>query len=420
MRMSRLPLCVAVLLLSVGFLFSATLPKSSPEEIGLSAERLQRVHAVLQRYIDRGEIAGAVSLVARRGRIAHFEAQGVMDLETRKPMRTDAIFRLASMTKPVTSLSVMMLHEEGRFLLDDPVSKFLPEFKNVKVAVANAPNERHEGGYRTVPAEREITIRHLLTHTAGLASGSGGPTLAASKTLAAFRKPETPLAEYITHLAELPLNFQPGTAWEYGPATDVLGRLVEVVSGQPLDQFFRQRIFDKLAMNDTWFYLPDDRLPRLVTAYAKKGGKLEKLTAPNNESRNGRFFSGAGGLAGTAEDYFRLCQMLLNGGQFDGTRLVSRKTIEMMTANQIGHIPLWQDSYRGYGFGLGFRVRERLGESQTLGSVGEYGWGGAYGTYFWIDPKEQMIGIMMIQLMPYAHLNIRPDFQNAVTQAIVD
>ena len=420
MKMSRLPLCVAVLLLSVGFLFSATLPKSSPEEIGLSAERLQRVHAVLQRYIDQGEIAGAVSLVARRGRIAHFEAQGVMDLETRKPMRTDAIFRLASMTKPVTSLSVMMLHEEGRFLLDDPVSKFLPEFKNVKVAVANAPNERHEGGYRTVPAEREITIRHLLTHTAGLASGSGGPTLAASKTLAAFRKPESQLSEYITHLAELPLNFQPGTAWEYGPATDVLGRLVEVVSGQPLDQFFRQRIFDKLAMNDTRFYLPDDRLPRLVTAYAKKGGKLEKLTAPNNESRNGRFFSGAGGLAGTAEDYFRFCQMLLNGGQFDGTRLVSRKTMEMMTANQIGHIPLWQDSYRGYGFGLGFRVRERLGESQTLGSVGEYGWGGAYGTYFWIDPKEQMIGIMMIQLMPYAHLNIRPDFQNAVTQAIAD
>lgn len=410
----------AAFLLFASSLCPATLPKSNPEEIGLSAERLQRMHALLQRYIDQGEIAGAVSLVARRGRIAYFESQGVMDLETRKPMRPDAIFRLASMTKPVTSLSVMMLHEEGRFLLDDPVSKFLPEFKNPKVAIANAPNERHEGGYRVVPAEREITIRHLLTHSAGLASGSGGPTMAASRTLAPFRKPESPLAEYIKHLAELPLNFQPGTAWEYGPATDVLGRLVEVVSGQPLDQFFRQRIFDKLSMNDTWFYLPDDRLPRLATAYAKKGGKLEKLTAANVESRNGRFFSGAGGLAGTAEDYFRFCQMLLNGGQLDGVRLVSRKTIEMMTANQIGHIPLWQDSYRGYGFGLGFRVREHLGESQTLGSAGEYGWGGAYGTYFWIDPKEQMIGIMMIQLNPYAHLNIRPEFQNAVTQAIVD
>jgi CubicO group peptidase (beta-lactamase class C family) len=411
---------IAVFLLLASSLLAATLPKSSPEAVGLSAERLQRVQAVLQGYIDRGEIAGAVSLVARHGRIVYFESQGVMDLETHKPMRPDTIFRLASMTKPITSLAVMMLHEEGRFLLDDPVSKFLPEFKSVRVAVANAPNERNEGGYRLVPVDREITIRHLLTHTAGLASGSGGPTLVASKALAVLRKPEMPLAEYITHLAELPLNFQPGTAWEYGPATDVLGRLVEVVSGQPLDQFFRQRIFDKLAMNDTWFYLPEDRLPRLVTAYTKKGDKLEKLIAPNNESRNGRFFSGAGGLAGTAEDYFRLCQMFLNGGQLDGTRLVSRKTVEMMTANQIDHIPLWQDRYRGYGFGLGFRVRELLGESQTLGSAGEYGWGGAYGTYFWIDPKEQMIGIMMIQLNPYEHLNIRPEFQNAVTQAIVD
>jgi len=420
MKMIRLMVVPALVLLFATSFSAATLPKSNPEEIGLSADRLQRVHALVQRYIDQGEIAGAVSLVARRGRIAYFESQGVMDLETRKAMRPDAIFRLASMTKPVTSLSIMMLHEEGRFLLDDPVSKFLPEFKGVKVAVANAPNERQEGGFRLVPSDREITIRHLLTHTAGLASGSGGPTLAASKKLADFRKPEMPLAQYIQQLAQLPLNFQPGTAWEYGPATDVLGRLVEVVSGQPLDQFFRQRIFDRLGMNDTWFYLPDDRLPRLVSAYAKRGGKLEKLSAPNVESRGGRFFSGAGGLAGTAEDYYRFCQMLLNGGQSDGVRLVSRKTIEMMTANQIGHIPLWLDNYRGYGFGLGFRVRERLGESQTLGSTGEYGWGGAYGTYFWVDPKEQMIGIMMIQLNPYAHLNIRPEFQNAVTQAIVD
>src|SRR6266851_2345051 len=331
----------AILLSVAPCLVAASLPKSSPEEVGLSADRLKRVHALVERYIDKGEIAGAVSLVARRGRVAHFEAQGVMDLDTKKPMRTDVIFRLASMTKPVTSLAVMMLHEEGHFLLEDPVSKFLPEFKNPKVAIANTPNERQTAGYRLVPAEREITIRHLLTHSAGLASGSGGPTLALVKSLS--RKPEDVLADHIRKLAELPLNFQPGAAWEYGPATDVLGRLVEVVSGQSLDAFFRERILGRLGMNDTWFYLPQDRIPRLATAYTKQGDALKKLTALGPANPAGRFFSGAGGLAGTAEDYFRLCQLLLNGGQLDGTRLVSRKTIEMMTANQIGRLPMWQD-----------------------------------------------------------------------------
>ena len=401
-------------------LTAASLPKASPEEAGISTERLKRVHALAQRYIDRGDIAGSVALVARKGRIVHLEAQGVMDLDSKKPMRTDTIFRLASMTKPITSLAVMMLHEEGLFLLNDPVSKFLPEFKNPKVAVANAPNERAVIGYRLVPSEREITIRDLLTHTSGLASGSGGPTLEAAKALSASRKPEATLAEFITRLAALPLNFQPGTAWEYGPATDVLGRLVEVISGQTLDEFFKQRIFAPLEIRDTHFYLPDALLPRLVTAYEKKDGVLKKLDAPGPASRNGRFYSGAGGLAGTAEDYLRFCQMMLNGGHLDGKRLVSRKTVELMTANHIGRLPMWTDTLSGYRFGLGFRVREHTGEAALLGSNGSYGWGGAYGTLFWIDPKEDMVGILMIQLLPYAHLNIRPEFQNAVTQAIVD
>jgi len=398
----------------------AVIPKATPEEAGLSSQRLKRVQAVIQRYIDKGEIAGSVALVARYGKIAHFEAQGVMDIATKAPMRTDAIFRLASMTKPVTSLAVMMLHEEGHFILDDPLSRFLPEFKEMKVAVPNAPNERAAGGYRLVPAARPITIRHLLTHTAGLASGTAGPTMAAYPALAAARQPSDTMADHVKRLAALPLNFHPGDHWEYGPATDVLGRLVEVISGKTLEEFFRQRILNPLGMKDTAFYLPEDRLPRLVTAYEKKDGKLEKLTAPGPATRNGRYFAGGGGLAGTAEDYLRFAQMLLNGGQLDGMRLVSRKTMEAMTANQIGDLPLWQDTYRHYGFGLGFRVRRELGQSQTLGSVGEYGWGGAYGTYFWVDPREKMVGILMIQLMPYAHLNIRPEFQNAVTQAIVD
>ena len=407
-----------LILLAGTCLYAATLPKSNPEEVGVSKERLRRVHALMQRYIDSGDIAGSVTLVARRGRIAHLEAQGVSDIETKKPMTTDAIFRLASMTKPIASVAVMMLHEEGHFLLTDPVSRWLPEFKNPKVAIANAPHERAGAGFRLVPADREITIKDLLTHTAGLASGTAGPTVELLKKIS--RKPDDTLAGYIPRLAGLPLNFQPGTAWEYGPATDVLGRLVEVVSGRNLDQFFRERIFMPLAMNDTYFYLPVEKLPRLTTAYAKGEKGLQKLTAPGPASRTGRYHSGGGGLAGTAEDYLRFCQMMLDGGVLEGTRLVSRKTIEQMTANHIGKLPMWNDTLHGYRFGLGLRVRADQGEAALLGSLGSFGWGGAYGTYFWVDPKEQMIGILMIQLMPYAHINIRHEFQNAATQAIVD
>ncbi|MSV29587.1 MAG: class A beta-lactamase-related serine hydrolase [Bryobacterales bacterium] len=407
-----------LILLAGPCLYAATLPKSNPEEVGVSKERLRRVHALMQRYIDKGDIAGSVTLVARRGRIAHLEAQGVADIETKKPMTTDAIFRLASMTKPIASVAVMMLHEEGHFLLTDPVSRWLPEFKNPKVAIANAPHERAGAGFRLVPAEREITVRDLLTHTAGLASGTAGPTVDLLKKIS--RKPDDTLADYIPRLAGLPLNFQPGAAWEYGPATDVLGRFVEVVSGRTLDQFFRERILTPLAMNDTYFYLPDEKLPRLTTAYAKGEKGLEKLTAPGPASRTGRFYSGGGGLASTAEDYLRFCQMMLNGGTLEGTRLVSRKTIEQMTANHIGKLPMWNDTLHGYRFGLGLRVRADQGEAALLGSLGSFGWGGAHGTFFWVDPKEQMIGIMMIQLMPYAHINIRHEFQNAATQAIAD
>ena len=399
----------ALTLLVPCLLPGATLPKIAPERAGVSAERLKRVTALLDRYIQKRQIAGVVSLVARKGAIVHLQAQGLADVESQKPLATDAIFRLASMTKPVTSVAAMMLHEEGHFLLDDPVSKFLPEFpERGQVAIPNAPNERATAGYRLIPAEGPVTIRQLLTHTAGLGNVAG------------FNQPENTMAEYCAALAKLPLKFHPGTHWEYGPATNVVGRLVEVVSGRSLDEFFRARIFGPLGMQDTCFYLPEEKLSRLVTAYGWEGDRLKKLTALGPAARNGRFFAGAGGLAGTAEDYLRFCQTLLNGGQLDGTRLLSRKSVEAMTANHIGKLPLWQDTYRGYGFGLGFRVRLDVGQSATLGSVGEYGWGGAYGTYFWNDPKEQMVGILMIQLMPYAHLNLRPQFQNAVTQAIVD
>lgn len=411
----------ALTLLAPCLLPAATLPKIAPERTGVSAERLKRVTALLERYIQKRQIAGAVALVARKGAIVHLQAQGAADLESQKPLATDSIFRLASMTKPITSVAVMMLHEEGRFLLDDPVSKFLPEFREQpQVAIPNAPNERATGGHRLVPADGPITIRQLLTHTAGLASGTSGVTQEAYKALQKVSQPENTMQQYCEALAKLPLNFHPGTRWEYGPATNVLGRLVEVIAARGLDEFFRTRVFQPLGMDDTYFYLPDAKLPRLVTAYTNDNGSLRKLTALGPAARNGRYFAGAGGLAGTAEDYLRFCQMLLNGGQLDGTRLLSRKSVEAMTANHIGKLTLWQDAYKGYGFGLGFRVRLDVGQSATLGSVGEYGWGGAYGTYFWNDPKEQMVGILMIQLMPYAHLNLRPEFQNAVTQTIVD
>lgn len=413
---------IAILLVLCALPLTAA-PKltTRPEEAGMSADRLKRVHTVLDGYIRRGEISGAVSAVLRHGKLVYLDAQGVADLETKQPLKTDALFRLASMTKPITSIAVMMLHEEGRFLLDDPISKFLPEFKNQMIAVANKPNQRFEGGYHLIPAEREITVRHLLSHTAGLASGTGGPTMDAAKKLTAARKPDDTLEIYIKQLAKLPLNFQPGSAWEYGPATDVLGRLVEVTSGRTLDEFFRERIFRPLEMTDTHFYVPADKLNRLASAYAKSavGNSLNKLPASTHE-KPGRYYSGGGGLAGTADDYLRFCEMLLNKGSYRGGRLVSRKTIELMTANQIGNIPVWNDTLGGYRFGLGFRVLADLGQSPTLGSIGSYGWGGAYGTYFWVDPKEDMVGLLLFQLMPYAHLNIRFDFQNAVTQAIID
>jgi len=376
----------------------------------MSAERLARIHTVLQRYVEREEIAGAVSLVARHGRIVYQDTAGMMDREAGKPMQPDAMFRIASMTKPITSLAAMMLYEEGYFQLNDPVSKFIPELKNMMVAAPTWPGG--VGAASKVPAEREITIRHLLTHTAGL------PGLNAESYIKMERRPDDAMGDLVKRLVKLPLNFQPGTAWEYGPATDVLGYLVEVISGMPLDRYFAERIFRPLGMTDTYFYVPEDKLPRLAANYMPDQPKGIKL-APTPARTARKLFSGAGGLVSTAGDYVRFCQLMLNGGTLNGTRLLSRKTVELMTQNHIGNLPMWKN-LAGYRFGLGYRVLTDLGESANLGSLGSYGWGGAYGTYFWIDPKEDTIGILMIQIRPYDHLNFRKDFQTLATQAIVD
>jgi CubicO group peptidase (beta-lactamase class C family) len=409
---------LTLIALLAGGAFAASLPTSKPEQSGMSTERLKRLSAAMRGYIERGEVAGTVTLVARHGRIVQLEAQGFMDLESRTPMRKDTIFRIASMTKPITSVAVMMLMEEGKYLLTDPVSKFIPEFKNPKVLVVNHPGSSRSASM-LVPANREITIQDLLTQSAGLPAASSVPL---REEWAKFTK-DTPadetIADYCKRLARLPLNNQPGTAWEYGPATTVLGYLVEVVSGQPFDRFLAERIFRPLEMNDTFFYTPDDKVNRLVTLYDGKSGAL-KASRPGREMRGSKtFFNGAGGLLSTAEDYARFCQMLVANGSFNGARLLSRKSVELMTSNAIGDRPIWPD-LAGYRFGLGFRVLTDVGKSGVLGSLGSYGWGGAYGTYFFIDPKEDMFGILMIQQNSHSHLNIRVETQSLAEQAIID
>lgn len=367
----------------------------------------------MQRYIDRKEIAGGVTLVARHGQVAWLKAQGVMDLGSGKPMTEDTIFRIASMTKPIASVALMMLYEEGYFQLNDPLWKFIPEYKNPMVAVPDAPNP-----YKLAPADRPITIRHLLTHTAGLANTYVGLTVGEYNKLAAARKPDDTVGDFVRRLAKLPLNFQPGTSWEYGPGTDVVGRLVEVISGKPLDQYLAERIFAPLRMEDTAFYQPDAKLARMATIYTPgENGGLTAVPAPAAGPK--KYFSGSGGLSSTIGDYYRFCQMVLNGGQANGTRLLSRKTVQLMTTNHIGDLKLWS-TLPGEGFGLGFSVKKSLGESANPTSVGSYGWGGAFGTIFFIDPKEEMIGVMMIQLRPYSHVNIRQDFKTVAMQAVMD
>jgi CubicO group peptidase (beta-lactamase class C family) len=402
--------------------FSATLPVSKPDEVGVSAERLMRIHTMIQSHIDAKDFSGAVTMVARKGKVVHLEAHGMADVEANKAMRTDTLFRLASMTKPFTAASILMLVEEGKLVISDPISKFIPEYKNPQVAVWNLPNDPAGAGLHLVPA-REITVQDLLTHTSGLANGFEGP--AGDYVRRADLPRGGSLDQRVKRLAKLPLNFQPGTQWEYSPGTgfDTLGRIVEILSGMTLEKFFQTRIFEPLGMKDTFFTVPPNRLADMTVAYTKNGKELAKPTPvvaaiprPGEE-----YFSGSGGLTGSTQDYLLFAQMLLNGGTLNGTRLLSRKTVELMTSDAIGPLDLrnyaGDQVLRGYGFGLGVRVRRSTGESGWMGSPGDFGWAGALGTYFWIDPKEQLVGIVMIQTR---NTLLRMEFPNAVYQAITD
>ena len=399
-------------------------PTARAESVGMSSGRLQRIDDVMQAYIDRNEIAGAVTLVARRGKVVHFSAIGNRDAESGTPMTHDTIFRIASMTKPIASVALMMMYEEGHFQLRDPISKWLPEFADMSVAIPAPAQERLGGRYKLVPAVRPITVQHVLTHTSGMPNLYRGIMQPEYIEMVGQTEPGDTVGDVLKRVATLPLNFHPGDAWEYSRATDIVGRLVEVMSGQTLDEFLNERIFEPLEMTDTHFYLPESKLNRFATLYRPDdNGKMELAEAPTAESRFVAephvYFSGAGGLVSTARDYFRFHQMMLNGGELEGTRILSRKTVELMTSNHTGDKGIWLTG-PGYGFGLGYAIVTDLGQSGSPRSEGSYYWGGAYGTIFWVDPKEELIGILMEQIRPYSHINTRADMATMTYQAIID
>ena len=401
-------LCVAPLLLVLPAVFQGRmaaqtdLPMAKPESVGMSSRRLERIHAFIQDYIDTNQIAGAVTLVARKGKVVHFEAQGWRYKEENLPMEKDTIFSLASMTKPFVSSALMMLWEDGKFMLDDPISKWLPAYANKQVLDPLT-------GQRTALI-RPISVRHVLTHTSGLAL---------EPMRANGERPKT-LLEEIDRSAPVPLAFQPGDRWQYGSSTDFVAALVEKISGTNIDQFLRQRIFEQLGIRDTYYNIPREKANRVAAIYRPdKDGKITLLRKPEYHEPT-TYFPGVGGLNGTAADYFRFSQMLLNGGEYEGHRLLGRMTVDMMISNQIGSGKPVYIRGAGYGFGLGFAVLTDPSKSPDALSIGTFTWGGANGTLFWIDPVEDLIGILMVQINPYSHFNIRPLYSVVVSQAIVD
>jgi CubicO group peptidase (beta-lactamase class C family) len=402
---------------------AVTLPTAKPEDAGMSTERLRRIHEVVMRRVDANELAGAVTLVARTGRVVHFETHGVMDLETKRPMAKDTLFRLASSSKPVTAAAILILMEEGKLKLTDPVSKFIPEFKNPRVIVeadrgllpmVDRPNPAPKT--YTVPAEREITIVDLLTHTSGL--GSGGAANAEFAALAKERKPTDALADFIPRLGSLALDFQPGTRWRYSglAAFDTLGRIVEIVSGMTFDRYLRVKLFDPLDMRDTYFSVPEKEQSRLATIYNRSEKGLQK---PSNPLRIGgpAYFSGAGGLVSTVGDYFQFAQMLCSGGEWNGKRILSPWTVELMLSNNVGELFLGQVGRppKGVGFGLGGEVVLNSAEARMRKPNGSYGWDGAFGTYWWVNRAEQMVAIIFVQTSGRSQ---QYEFDNAVSQAV--
>ena len=421
--MRRSPLILLVILAAALPAPAASVPTAKPEETGFSSERLARIHAMVQHHIDAHDISGAVTLVARNGKVAYFEAHGLADIEAKKRMSKDSLFWIMSMTKPVVGTSVLMMMEEGKLRLTDPVWKFIPEFKGIKVAVVQ---ERPAGApaaargtpplFYTVPATREITIQDLLTHVSGL--DSGGPASTSEVARVALKAGES-LADYIPRLATTPLDFQPGTRWQYSAlaAWDTLERVVEVISGQPFDRFVRERIFDPLGMKDTTFRPSPEQLTRIATLYRGADGAFTKVDRKAIWMNSPTYVSGGGGLMSSTEDYLQFGQMLANRGELNGKRLLGPKTVELMSSVFVPDtLP---GRAKGRGFGLSVQVISDHIAADTPISNGSFGWDGAFGTHFWVDPKEKIVGIFMVQAGgPNRSMN--PDFENAVMQALID
>jgi len=431
MNQSRL---IGILLLVTSLSFPAlaeVLPQAGrPEALGFSAERLKRLGSVFQADVDKGAIPGAVVLIARNGKVAYFEAFGFQDREKRIAMKSDAIFRIASMTKPITSVALMMLVEEGKIQIDDPLAVYLPEFKDhLKVGVEKTAPETGKPQLALEPPQRAPTIQDLLRHTSGFTYDVFGDTLVKQAYKAAnLRDPNQTLAEFVSALSRLPLAYQPGTTWEYSYSTDVLGRVIEVVSGVPFDQFVADRILQPLGMNSTGFFVPEAQIARLAEPQVDPAtGKRPVFL---DVSRKPKRPSGGGGMVSTAADYLRFSQMLLNGGELDGVRILSPRTAALMTSD---HLPpgtpigsggqfgaLMPDLEQGQGFGLGFAVRVAPGHNPYPGSVGEFYWVGATGTTFWVDPREKLVAIMMVQVPLTQTRHYRSLIRNLVYQALTD
>jgi CubicO group peptidase (beta-lactamase class C family) len=387
---------------------------AAPEDVGLSSSQLARIEATTQKYVDSGLVPGAVMLVARRGKIAWTRTMGFRDRAAKDPMRPDSIFRIYSMTKPIVSVAAMMLVEEGKMQVSDPVSKYLPEMGRMKVGV-----ETSEGGkpslQLTDPA-RAMTVQDLMRHTSGLTYGSRGNSLVNAAYIdAKIGSRDVNLEEFVTKVSQLPLRFSPGDRWEYGISTDVLGRVVEVVSGKPLGEFLNERVLTPLGMTDTGFFVPSDKLNRAAQPWQMP--EAPPMTPRFDVAQKPKFESGGGGLTSTMDDYLRFAIMLADGGEFAGKRLLGNKTLEFMTADHTGSRP---GRPPGLGFGLGFEVRTSVGDSALPGSLGEYGWAGNAGTLFWIDPKEQLIAIYMVQVDDGVRIMLRNQFRTMVQSAIIN
>ncbi len=411
----------------LSILLAQPLRQVRPEAVGMSSDRLDRLTQQMESYVLENQLSGGVTLVLRHGKIAYFDAFGYRDTESKDNMEIDDIFRIASQTKAMISVGIMILQEKGQLLISDPVGKYIPKYNSTTVAV------KTEDGYKVVPANRQITIRDLLTHTAGVGwgFGPGGDQWKKADIIGwYFAHRKTSIQSTVNQISSLPMDAQPGERFVYGLSTDILGALIEVVSGQPLDKFLQKEIFNPLEMTDTHFYLPVNKHHRLSTVYSSTENGI--ALSPNPGKRIGagmigqghyingprKSFSGGAGLLSTAEDYATFLQMMLNGGTFNKQRILSRKSVELMTVDHLGSIEFpWTN---GVGFGLGFSIVKDLGKRGTLGSEGEFGWGGAYHSTYWVDPKEDLVVVYFTQLIPANNIDDQQKLRSLIYQAIID